>query len=45
MESDGRVDTLFVVVVVALILVEEELAVGARVDAQLDGIRGLLAVY
>src|ERR1700690_1325133 len=41
-ERDGRVDAFLVVVVVVLVLVQREGAVGAGIDAQLDRIGWLL---
>src|ERR1035438_4806679 len=38
---DRGIDTLFVVVIVVLVLVQGEAAVGAGIDAQLDGVGGL----
>ena len=35
-DGDGGIDSLFVVVVVALVLIKGEMGVGARVNAQLE---------
>src|SRR5208337_3852616 len=42
-QRDGRIDSFFVVVAVALVFVEGEVAIGSAIDAQFDRVRRFLA--
>src|SRR5580704_8200896 len=42
-QRDGRIDSFFVIVAIAFVFVEGEVAVGSAIDAQFDRVRGLFA--